>query len=73
MNLDRKSEGPIGAVEQGEDAVARDVNDLAAIIADQRLEKLDRLRGLDRVAGLVLFEALAVLDHVGEHDSRRLS
>ena len=70
LDLDRELQRPVGAVEQGEDAVARDVNDLAAIIADQRLEKLDRPRSLDRVAGLVLFEALAVLDHVGEHDSR---
>ena len=72
LNLNREPQRSVGAVEQCEDAVAGDVGDAAAIVADERLEKPDGPRGLNRVAGLVLLEALAVLDHIGEHHDGEL-
>ena len=72
LNLNCEPQRPVGAVEQRKNAVARDVGDMPAVVADQRLEKVDRPGGLNRIAGVVLLEALAVLDHIGEHDGGKL-
>ena len=60
LDLDGEPQRPVGAVEQSEDAVAGDIGDTAAIVADQRLEKLDRSCGVVCVGRLVLLDVFAV-------------
>ncbi len=73
LDLDREPQRLPGAVEQGENSIAGDVGDAAAVIADQVPEKLDRAGDLVGAADLVLLHPSAELDHVGDHDGGAFS
>ena len=73
LDLDREAQRLTGAVEQGENSIAGDVGDAAAVIANQVPEKLDRAGDLAGAADLVLLHTAAELDHVGDHDGGALS
>src|SRR5271155_3082707 len=52
LDLNRELQRLVGSVEQGKNSIAGHVDDLAAIIADQRPEQLDRSGDLADAAGL---------------------
>ena len=68
LDLDREPQRLPGALEQGENSIAGDVGDAAAVIANQVPEKLDRAGDLAGAADLVMLHPSAELDHVGDHD-----
>ena len=68
LDLDREPQRLPGALEQGENSIAGDVGDAAAVIANQVPEKLDRAGDLAGAPDLVMLHPSAELDHVGDHD-----
>ena len=67
LDLNGELQRLVGAFEQRENSIAGQVGDLAAVVADQRPEKLDRPGHMTSAAGLVLLHAPAERDHVGDH------
>ena len=70
LDLNGETKRPLGTIEQRNDPVPGDVGDLAAVIADQRSEELQRSRHLAGAARLVEFHSATELDHVRKQHGR---
>ena len=73
LHLDGEADRLLGALEQGQDAVPRDLDDASPVGADQRLEEVDRPGCAVRILQLVLLDPPAVADHVGHQDGGQLA
>ena len=73
LHLDREADRLLGAFEQGQDAVPGDLDDAAAVEADEGFEQVDRSGRVVGVPDLVLFDPTAVAHHVRHQDGGQLA